>query len=117
MPATTAGLAREHVEAWIAELLEQKAPATAMARNQALRQRFLWLGEEGEMTDSPMAKMKGPIVPCAGLTRWNSIRPGTNGSSHPAGTVALRYLAPSRAAPQTRPGPARPALSGDNLRS
>ena len=63
MPATTAGLAREHVEAWIAELLETRAPATAMSRYQALRQWFGWLVEEGEMTDSPMLKMKGPIVP------------------------------------------------------
>ena len=63
VPTTTAGLAREHVEAWIAELLEHRAPATAMSRYQALRQWFAWLVEEGEMTDSPMLKMKGPIVP------------------------------------------------------
>ncbi len=63
MPATTGGLAREHVEAWIVELLETRAPATAMSRYQALRQWFAWLVEEGEMADSPMAKMKGPIVP------------------------------------------------------
>ena len=63
MPATTAGLTREHVEAWNAELLEHRAPATAMSRYQALRHWFAWLVEEGEMTDPPMAKMKGPIVP------------------------------------------------------
>jgi hypothetical protein len=51
MPATTGGLAREHVEAWIAELLETRAPATAMSRYQALRQWFAWLVEEAEMAE------------------------------------------------------------------
>ena len=59
MPATTGGLAREHVEAWIAELLETRAPATAMSRYQALRQWFAWLVEEGEMTDSPISEAAG----------------------------------------------------------
>ena len=56
-------LAREHVEAWIVELLDTRAPATAMSRDQALRQWFAWLVGAGGMTESPMAKMKSPIVP------------------------------------------------------
>ena len=32
-------------------------------RHQALRQFFLYLVDEGELTDSPMARMKPPSIP------------------------------------------------------
>jgi site-specific recombinase XerD len=44
-------------------LLERWKPATASNRVRALQQLFKWCVEEGEITDSPMAKMKSPIVP------------------------------------------------------
>ena len=63
MPSDVANIRREHVEAFIAHLLERWKPATANNRYRALQTFFRWLTEEGETKDSPMAKMKPPKVP------------------------------------------------------
>ena len=70
MPQVVTNLHREHVEAFITRLLEHGGtggrpvkPATASARFRALQQFFKWVVEEGEVTSSPMARMKPPIVP------------------------------------------------------
>jgi site-specific recombinase XerD len=54
---------RADLEAFIADLLARRAPATAASRHKALRVLYCWLEEEGEITASPMAKMKPPLVP------------------------------------------------------
>jgi site-specific recombinase XerD len=56
-------ITREHVEAFIADLLERWKPATAHNRYRALRSFFGWLVDEGEIRESPMARMKPPRLP------------------------------------------------------
>lgn len=63
MPTSVEVIAREHVEAFIARLLETRSPNTAGNRYRALNRFFLWLVEEGEIADSPMRNMKPPHVP------------------------------------------------------
>jgi site-specific recombinase XerD len=63
MPRHAAGLRREHVESYIAELLTRSAPANASTHYRALQQLFKWLIDDGEITESPMAKMRPPKVP------------------------------------------------------
>jgi len=60
MPADVAKLRREHVEAFIAHLLERWKPATAHNRYRGLQAFFRWLVEEGEIRQSPMLNMKPP---------------------------------------------------------
>jgi site-specific recombinase XerD len=60
MPAKVSALRREHVEAFIADLLTTKAPATAHNRYRGLQAFFSWAQEEGEVRESPMARMKPP---------------------------------------------------------
>lgn len=63
MPRRLAALRREHVETWLTDLLARVKPATASVRYRAVQQWFRWAVEEGEITESPMARMKPPIVP------------------------------------------------------
>ncbi len=63
MPQEVAKIRREHVESFIAYLLERWKPATANNRYRGLQSFFKWLDEEGEVRESPMAKMKPPRVP------------------------------------------------------
>ncbi len=63
MPTAVGEVKREHVEAFIADQLARWKPTTALTRHQALRQFFLYLVDEGELTDSPMARMKPPSIP------------------------------------------------------
>ncbi len=63
MPQAASSITREHVEAFITHLLAERAPATAHNRYRALRSFFGWLVEEGEISASPMARMKPPRLP------------------------------------------------------
>jgi site-specific recombinase XerD len=63
MPTETTSITREYVEAYIADQLQTRSPATAHQRYRGLRQFFKWLLEEGEITTNPMANMKPPILP------------------------------------------------------
>jgi site-specific recombinase XerD len=54
---------RDHVEAFVADLLQRFKPATANNRYRALQQFFRWALEEGEVESSPMALMRPPTVP------------------------------------------------------
>lgn len=63
MPQDVGNVRREHVESFIAYLLERWKPATANNRFRGLQSFFKWLEEEGEVKESPMAKMKPPRVP------------------------------------------------------
>jgi site-specific recombinase XerD len=60
MPTDVATIRREHVEAFVADLLENKAPATAHNRFRGCQAFFNWLVEEDELRQSPMARMKPP---------------------------------------------------------
>lgn len=63
MPLDAANVRREHVEAWIAELLQRWRPATASNRYRALAAFWKWCLDEGEVKRSPMERMKPPLVP------------------------------------------------------
>jgi site-specific recombinase XerD len=63
MPTDVAKIKREHLEAFIADLLERWKPATAANRYRGLQQYFRWLVDEGEIRESPMARMRPPKVP------------------------------------------------------
>jgi site-specific recombinase XerD len=63
MPTRVGSIKREHVEAFIEDQVERWRPATANNRFRGLAQFFKWLAEEGEISESPMARMKPPKVP------------------------------------------------------
>lgn len=63
MPTRVAAVRREHVEAFIADLLTRKAPATAHNRYRGCQAFFAWAQEEGEVKVSPMANMRPPRLP------------------------------------------------------
>jgi site-specific recombinase XerD len=62
MPTQAASIRREHVEAYIQQVLDHYKPTTAAVRFRSLQQLFKWLLDEGEITESPMARMKAPKV-------------------------------------------------------
>ena len=60
MPDAMTGVRREHVEAWIEHLLARSAPATAHNRYRGLHAFWKWAVDEGEVKESPMARMRPP---------------------------------------------------------
>lgn len=63
MPTTASGVAREHLEAFLAALADRVAPATVAEHYRSLQQLFRWLVEDGEIAHSPMERMRPPAVP------------------------------------------------------
>jgi site-specific recombinase XerD len=63
MPTQVASITREHVEAFLADQLARLKATSARSRYASCRQFFRWLQEEGEITESPMARMKPPAIP------------------------------------------------------
>lgn len=63
MPREVASLRREHVEAFIEDQLARLRPASAANRFRSIQQLFRWLVDEGELKESPMARMSPPTVP------------------------------------------------------
>ncbi|MBI4497536.1 MAG: tyrosine-type recombinase/integrase [Chloroflexi bacterium] len=63
MPTAPASITREHIEEFITYVLEGWKPATANNRYRGLQSYCKWLVGEGEVKDSPMAKMRPPKVP------------------------------------------------------
>ena len=63
MPQNVASIRREHVEAFIARLLETRKPATANNRYRGVQSFLKWLVDEGEIRANPMEGMKPPRVP------------------------------------------------------
>jgi site-specific recombinase XerD len=55
----------EHVEGFLADVLQHRSPATANNRYRGLQQFFSWLEAEREIVESPMAHMKPPRIPDA----------------------------------------------------
>jgi site-specific recombinase XerD len=54
---------RADLEAFIADLLSRRSPATASTRYKQLQALYRWLEDEEEIAVNPMARMKPPIVP------------------------------------------------------
>ena len=63
LPAEVRAIRREHVEAFIADLLKTHSPSTALNRFKSLQQFFRFLADEEEIDASPMARMSAPSVP------------------------------------------------------
>jgi site-specific recombinase XerD len=64
MPTALPSIRREHVEAYIVSLQEErKRPATVSLAYRSLQPFFRWGVSEDEISTSPMARMKPPIVP------------------------------------------------------
>ena len=63
LPTDVAAIRREHLEAFVGDLLERWKPATASNRFRGCQAFFKWLVEEGEIAESPMARMRPPKVP------------------------------------------------------
>jgi site-specific recombinase XerD len=64
MPTEVVGIAREHAEAYLADLFAQgRSASTVKTRYGGLQVFFRWLIDEGEITRSPMERMKPPHVP------------------------------------------------------
>ena len=63
MPTDVAAIRREHVEAFVEELLTRHSASTAATRYRALQQLFKFLVDEGEVANSPMARMRPPKLP------------------------------------------------------
>ena len=63
MPLNLADIRREHVESFIADLLNLWKPATVNNRYRGLQSFFKWAVSEGEAKQSPMANMKPPRIP------------------------------------------------------
>jgi site-specific recombinase XerD len=63
MPTSAAGIAREHLEAFLAALSDRLSPATVAKHYRSLQQLFRWLVEDGEVGHSPMDRMRPPAVP------------------------------------------------------
>jgi site-specific recombinase XerD len=63
MPTAVDAIAREHVEAFVEDLLARWKPATAQNRYRALARFFTFCVEEGELRESPMRNMKPPRIP------------------------------------------------------
>ena len=63
MPLAPAAVRREHVEAFITDILAHWKPATAHNRYRGCHAFFRWLVEEGEIRTNPMERMKPPRLP------------------------------------------------------
>jgi site-specific recombinase XerD len=63
MPTDVASVTREHLETYFEDLLSRRKPATALAYFKGLQQWWKWVVEEGEITESPMIRMRPPRVP------------------------------------------------------
>lgn len=63
MPTTATGVRREHIEAFLADMVDRLAAATVAKHYRSLQQLWKWLEEDGEIPASPMAKMHPPAVP------------------------------------------------------
>jgi site-specific recombinase XerD len=63
MPTDLDAIRREHVEAFITDLLEKFKPATAHNRYRGVQAFFRWAVDEGLVKVSPMARMHPPKLP------------------------------------------------------
>ena len=62
MPRAVSGITREHVAAFIEDQLARYKPATPSRGTRAARL-LHWCVEDGEVRESPMAKMRKPKLP------------------------------------------------------
>ena len=63
MPTRASAISREHVEAFLAVLFTRTKPATVAKHYRSLQQLFRFLVDDGEISHSPMERMRPPAVP------------------------------------------------------
>ena len=63
MPRELRAIRREHLEAWIADMLGRNQAGTVSIAFRAVRPFFRWLVDEDELDRNPMDKMKAPAPP------------------------------------------------------
>ena len=63
MPRVVANIRCDHIEAFITDQLARLRPASAANRDRSIQQFFRWLVDEGEIKESPMARMTPPMLP------------------------------------------------------
>jgi site-specific recombinase XerC len=63
LPTDVGAIRREHLEAFIADAIDRFRPATANHRFRGVQRFFNYLVDEGELADSPMARMRPPRIP------------------------------------------------------
>lgn len=63
MPTALEHVKREHIEAYMVDLLSDHSPGTALNYFKSLQVFWKWAVEEDEITVSPMARMHAPTVP------------------------------------------------------
>jgi site-specific recombinase XerD len=63
MPTNVSAIAREHIEAFLGDMLDRLSPSTAAKHYRSLQQLWKWLLDDGEITRSPMERMSPPAVP------------------------------------------------------
>jgi site-specific recombinase XerD len=63
MPTEVDKITREYVEGFLADQVTRLKASSARSRYASIRQFFRWLVEEGEIGESPLARMRPPAVP------------------------------------------------------
>lgn len=63
MPTLVGSIRREHLEAFLGDMLERVSPATVAKHYRSLQQFWKWLVDDGEIERSPMERMSPPSVP------------------------------------------------------
>ena len=63
MPTDLDSITREYVEMYVADLAENRKPATASNRYRSLCRFFAYLASEGDVSSDPMQNMEPPRVP------------------------------------------------------
>jgi site-specific recombinase XerD len=84
MPTAVDAITREHIETFLIDVRERTSASTAATRYRGLQQLFRWLVDEGEITASPMNRMKPPkleekpvaVVPRADLEKLFAVCSG-----------------------------------------
>jgi site-specific recombinase XerD len=63
MPTAVAAITREHVESFIAHMVERSKPTTANNRYRGLLAFFKWAASDGEIQETPMRNTAPPKIP------------------------------------------------------
>lgn len=63
LPTDPLYIKRDALEMWIIAQRETMKPATITTRYRSVQQFFRWLVDEGEIKESPMARMRAPAIP------------------------------------------------------
>lgn len=99
MPTTVTAIRREHIEAFLADMVDRLSAATTAKHYRSLQQLWKWLLDDGEIERSPMERMSPPAVPEQPvavlsddeLTRLLAAAKGTD-FEHRRDTAILRVL-------------------------